>query len=160
MFGAEVVPALFLLVTLFFVSESPRWLLQTGQEPSARRILEKIGGTGFAQTEVSAIQHADSRESGKLIELFGSQFRRPLIIAVALMAFSQLSGINAIMYYSNKIFTTAGVGVKDSFAATTLIGLVNLLFTLVAVALVDKIGRRILLLVGLAAQVIFLDFAA
>lgn len=156
MLGTGVVPAIFLLVTLIFVSESPRWLLQTGQESAARRILEKIGGTAFAQAEVSAIQSADSQESGKLSELFGSRFRRPLIIAVALMAFSQLSGINAIMYYSTKIFTTAGVGVKDSFAATAMIGLVNLLFTLVAVVLVDKAGRRPLLLIGLAAQVIAL----
>ena len=156
MLGAEVVPAIFLLVTLFFVSESPRWLLQTRQEPAARHILEKIGGPAFAQAEVSAIQSADRQESGKLSELFGRRFRRPLIIAIALMAFSQLSGINAIMYYSTKIFTSAGAGVKDSFAATTMIGLVNLLFTLVAVALVDKVGRRHLLLVGLATQVIAL----
>jgi SP family arabinose:H+ symporter-like MFS transporter len=70
------------------------------------------------------------------------------------MAFSQFSGINAIMYYSTKIFTTAGV--KNSFTASTVVGLVNVLFTLVAIALVDKAGRRFLLLVGLVAQVIAL----
>jgi len=75
---------------------------------------------------------------------------------VLLMAFSQFCGINAIMYYSTKIFTTSGVGVKDAFTASAIVGLVNLLFTFVAIALVDKAGRRALLLVGLAAQVIAL----
>ncbi|HEY1790114.1 MAG TPA: MFS transporter, partial [Verrucomicrobiae bacterium] len=88
-----------------------------------------------------------------------ARFRRPLIIAVLLMAFSQFSGINAIMYYSTEIFTTAHVGVKDSFTASTVIGLVNLLFTFVAIALVDKAGRRPLLLTGLTAQVIALGCA-
>jgi SP family arabinose:H+ symporter-like MFS transporter len=78
------------------------------------------------------------------------------VIAVLLMAFSQFSGINAIMYYSTKIFSTAGVGVRDSFTASAWVGLVNLLFTLVAIALVDKAGRRSLLLVGLSAQVVAL----
>jgi SP family arabinose:H+ symporter-like MFS transporter len=92
-----------------------------------------------------------------LLELLRTpRFRRVLTIAVLLMAFSQFSGINAIMYYSTKIFTTAGIGVKDSFTASAVIGLVNLLFTLIAVTLVDKAGRRILLLVGLSAQVIAL----
>ena len=79
-----------------------------------------------------------------------------LLIAGLLMAFSQFSGINAIMYYSTKIFTTAGVGIKDSFTASALIGLVNVLFTFVAIALVDRAGRRRLLLVGLAIQVVAL----
>jgi len=87
---------------------------------------------------------------------FQAGFRRPLFIAVGLMAFSQFSGINAIMYYSTKIFTSAGVGVEDSFTATALVGLVNLLFTFVAIALVDKAGRRGLLLVGLVIQVMAL----
>jgi SP family arabinose:H+ symporter-like MFS transporter len=72
------------------------------------------------------------------------------------MAFSQFSGINAIMYYSTKIFTTAGVGIADSFTASTIIGLVNLVFTFVAIALVDKAGRRPLLLFGLVIQVLAL----
>jgi SP family arabinose:H+ symporter-like MFS transporter len=72
------------------------------------------------------------------------------------MAFSQFSGINAIMYYSTKIFTTAGVGVKDSFDSSVVIGLVNVLFTFVAVGFVDRAGRRALLLIGLAVQVVAL----
>jgi SP family arabinose:H+ symporter-like MFS transporter len=159
MLGAEVVPAVLLLGTLFFAKESPRWLAQAGREPEARQILESVGGAAFAEEELAAVRAVLHEESGRFSELFGSRFRMPLVIAIGLMAFSQFSGINAIMYYSTKIFTTAGVGVKDSFAASTLIGLVNLVFTLVAVALVDKAGRRALLLVGLAGQVAALGTA-
>ena len=157
MLGAEIVPAIFLLAVLFFVPESPRWLAGIGREVEARRMLEDLGGIAHAETELNAVRAAEAREGeGKFAELFQPRFRRPLIIAVLLMTFSQFSGINAIMYYSTKILTTAGVGVKDSFAASALIGLINLFFTFVAMALVDKAGRRPLLLVGLAAQVVAL----
>ena len=157
MLGAEVFPALILLALLFFVKESPRWLLQAGREGEARSILEKIHGPVEAEAEITATKAVLQQSEAGFFELLAdARFRKVLVIAVLLMAFSQFSGINAIMYYSTKIFTTAGVGVKDSFMASTVVGLVNLLFTLVAVALVDKAGRRILLLVGLVAQVIAL----
>jgi SP family arabinose:H+ symporter-like MFS transporter len=156
MLGAEVLPAILLLALLFVVQESPRWLIQTGRESDARRVLEAIGGPAHAQAEIDAVRSVFLQEQGGFMELFDRRFRRPLLIAVLLMAFSQFSGINAIMYYSTKIFTTAGVGVGDSFTASVVVGLVNLLFTFVAIALVDKAGRRILLLVGLALQVIAL----
>jgi MFS transporter, SP family, arabinose:H+ symporter len=157
MLGAEVFPALLLLGLLFFVKESPRWLLQAGREGEARSILEKIHGPVEAEAEITATKAVLQQSEAGFFELLAdARFRKVLVIAVLLMAFSQFSGINAIMYYSTKIFTTAGVGVKDSFMASTVVGLVNLLFTLVAVALVDKAGRRILLLVGLVAQVIAL----
>ena len=156
MLGAEVVPAVFFLALLFFVKESPRWLIQAGREEEGRRILQAIGGIAHAQTEIAAVRSVLQEEEGGFMELFDRRFRRPLLIAVLLMAFSQFSGINAIMYYSTKIFTTAGVGVGNSFTASVIVGLVNLLFTFVAIALVDKAGRRILLLVGLTLQVIAL----
>lgn len=156
MLGAEVLPALFLLALLFVVPESPRWLIQAGREPEGRRTLEQIGGPAHAEAEIQAVRSVLEREEGGFMELFHARFRRPLIIALALMAVSQFSGINAIMYYSTKIFTTAGVGVKDSFTASAVVGLVNLLFTFVAMALVDKAGRRPLLLAGLALQVVAL----
>ena len=160
MFGTEVVPAIFLLAVLFPARESPRWLIQMNQEDDARAILGKMGGPAYADSEIAAVREVLSQEGGSMLELLShARFRRPLIIAALLMAFSQFSGINAIMYYSTEIFTTAHVGVKDAFAASTVVGLVNLLFTFVAIALVDKAGRRPLLLVGLAAQVIALGCA-
>lgn len=160
MLGAEVVPALFFLAVLFPAKESPRWLIQMNREDEARDILESIGGAAYAGDEVAAVREVLKQEDSSMIELLShARFRRPLIIAGLLMAFSQFSGINAIMYYSTDIFTTAHVGVKDAFAATVVVGLVNLLFTFVAIALVDKAGRRPLLLIGLAAQVIALGCA-
>jgi SP family arabinose:H+ symporter-like MFS transporter len=160
MLGAEVLPAAVLVLLLFYVPESPRWLIQMKREPEARDILERIAGSGGADEEIAAAQKVlDQAESSFLELLTHRRFRRPLFIAVLLMIFSQFSGINAIMYYSTKIFATAGIGVKNSFAASAIVGLVNLLFTFIAIALVDKAGRRALLLAGLTAQVMALGIA-
>jgi MFS transporter, SP family, arabinose:H+ symporter len=157
MLAAEAVPAIFLFGLLFYAKESPRWLLQAGRETEAASILESISGTGEAREEIKAVHAALEQEESSFFDLLSqSRFRKPLIIAVLLMAFSQFSGINAIMYYSTKIFTTAGVGVKDSFTASAVVGLVNLLFTFVAIAFIDRAGRRPLLLIGLTAQVVAL----
>jgi len=153
MLAAEVVPALGLLGLLVFAPESPRWLLQAGAEEAARRVWAAVGGAEQASREVAAVRAALGQEEGGLGELFARRFRRPLVIAVLLMLVSQFSGINAIMYYSTKIFTTAGVGVRDSFQASVIVGLVNVLFTFGAIAWVDRAGRRALLLAGLAVQV-------
>lgn len=160
MLGAEVAPAALLLALLFFVPESPRWLIQAGREPEARRILEGVGGPARAEREIAAVRAVLGQEEGRFRELFHARFRRPLIIAAALMAFSQFCGINAIMYYSTKIFMAAGVGVQNAFLASVVVGLVNVLFTFVALAFVDRAGRRPLLLIGLAVQVLALGAVA
>jgi len=152
MMGTEALPALGLFVLLFAVPESPRWLVQARREGEARAILERVAGAAHAEEQIQATRAVAAAEEGRLGELFGRRFRAPLIIAVVLMAVSQFSGINAIMYYSTKIFTTAGVGVKDSFSSSVLVGLVNFLFTFVAIALVDRAGRRPLLIAGLTVQ--------
>ena len=156
MLGAEVAPAGLLLALLFLVPESPRWLLQAGREAEARAVFETLAGPARAQAEIAAVRAAPDPGPGRFRELFHARFRRPLGIAVALMAFSQLCGINAIMYYSTKIFTTAGVGVKDAFMSSVVVGLVNLAFTGVAIAFVDRAGRRTLLIVGMTVQVLAL----
>ena len=153
MFGAEVAPALLLLALLFLAPESPRWLIQAGREEEARRILAGVGGAAHAHQEIGAVREVLAQEEGRFRELFAPRFRVPLLVAVGLMAVSQFSGINAIMYYSTKIFTTAGIGVQDAFLASVIVGLVNVCFTFVALAFVDRAGRRPLLLIGLAVQV-------
>lgn len=156
MLGMEAVPAFLFIGLLFTVPESPRWLAQKGQVEEARTILTKIGGADNAAAELTAIQAAASHEEGRFAELFSSAFRRPLIIAAGLMICSQFCGINAIMYYSTKIFESAGQLKNAAFAASAWVGLINLAFTFVAIALVDKLGRRPLLLIGTLVQTVAL----
>jgi len=156
MLGAELLPSLVFLGLLLTAPESPRWLLGVGREAEARTLLEKLGGPAHAEEEVQAVRASMAQESGGFSELLAGRLRTPLLIAVVLMAVSQFSGINAIMYYSTKIFTSAGVGVADAFGASVVVGLVNLVFTFVAMALVDRAGRRPLLLAGMTLQVIAL----
>ena len=153
MLGMEAVPAVVFMLLLFTVPESPRWLTQKGREEEAREILGKVGGMQHADRELIAIRASMSEEEGRFAELFTRSYFRPLLIAMLLMAFSQFCGINAIIYYSTKIFAAAGAVKNAAFASSVWIGLVNLLFTFVAIALVDKAGRRPLLLVGTAVQV-------
>lgn len=156
MLGLGTVPAVMFLGLLFAVPESPRWLAQKGREDQARGILEQVGGPDHAQRELSAIRDAMSQETGRFSELFQGVFFKPLVIAVVLMACSQFCGINAIMYYSSKIFEAAGGGKNAAFMSSVWVGLINVVFTFVAIALVDKAGRRPLLLIGTAVQTISL----
>ena len=152
MLGMEAVPALAFIGLLFTVPESPRWLAQNGREAEARGILAKVAGAAQADIEMAAIQAAASQEEGRFSEIFSHSYRRPLLIAVLLMMCSQFCGINAIMYYSTKIFESAGSLKNAAFTSSVWIGLINLLFTFVAIAFVDKAGRRPLLLIGTAVQ--------
>lgn len=156
MLGMEVIPALLLIALLLVVRESPRWLIQAGRETEAKEILTSIGGKRFAEEEIAAVQEVLGQEEGRFSELFHARFRRPLFIALLLMLTSQFSGINAIIYYSTKIFSSAGIGVENSFTSSVIVGLVNFLFTFVAIGFVDKTGRRPLLLIGLTVQVVAL----
>lgn len=160
MLGSEAIPAALLLLLLCRSPESPRWLIQKNRVQEARAILAGWMNPAGIDTELSAVRDATAGESGRFRELFEARVRRPLVIAVGLAAIAQLSGINAVMYYSTRIFTTAGVGVANAFNATVVVGLINLVFTLVAVSLMDHAGRRPLLLVGLTAQVVSLTAVA
>jgi len=156
MLGMEVVPAIAFIALLFAVPESPRWLAQNKREDEARDILTKVDGAEHAATEMAAIREAASQEEGRFSELFSGPFRKPLLLAVLLAIFQQFCGINAIMYYSTKIFATAGGGTASAFNSSVWVGLINLLFTFVAIGFVDKAGRRPLLLIGTAVQAIAL----
>jgi MFS transporter, SP family, arabinose:H+ symporter len=156
MLGMEVVPAVLFILLLFTVPESPRWLANKGRDEEARGILTNIGGAGHAQTELANIKAAMTQEEGRFSELLSHAYFRPLLIAVVLMACSQFCGINAIIYYSTKIFESAGAVKNAAFTSSAWIGLVNLLFTFVAIALVDKAGRKPLLLIGTAVQTLAL----
>jgi MFS transporter, SP family, arabinose:H+ symporter len=156
MLAMEAVPAFLFIGLLFTVPESPRWLANHGRESEARIVLGRIGGERHAEREMLAIQSAMRDEEGRFSELFTAHYFKPLLIAVVLMAGSQFCGINAIIYYSTKIFESAGALKNAAFTSTVWVGLVNLLFTFVAIALVDRAGRRPLLLIGTAVQVVAL----
>jgi SP family arabinose:H+ symporter-like MFS transporter len=156
MLGLEAVPALIFIGLLMGVPESPRWLAQKGREAEARAILTRVDSADQAERELAAMRALSGREAGGFAELFHGPFRRPLLIAVGLAACSQFCGINAIIYYSSKIFETAGAGKSAAFTSSVWVGLINFAFTFVAIAFVDWAGRRPLLLIGTAVQCVTL----
>ena len=156
MLAAEAVPALIFLALLVPIPESPRWLIQAGREEEARGTLERIGGPEYAEAEIAAVKEVLQEEEGSFAELFSPTYRLPLGIAVVLMVGSQFSGINVIMYYSTEIFRNATGDTNAAFKCSVWIGLINLIATFVAIAFVDKAGRRPLLLLGNAIQAVAL----
>lgn len=156
MLAAEVLPAVAFIFLLFPIPESPRWLIQAGREEEARAILDRIGGPDYASQEIASVQEVLQQEEGSLADLFTRRYRLPLLIALVLMVGSQFSGINAIMYYSTEIFKNATGDAHAAFKSSVWIGLINLLATFIAILLVDKAGRKPLLLIGNAIQVIAL----
>lgn len=156
MLGMEVVPALLFVALLLAVPESPRWLAQQGQIAEARVILQRIAGPDHAANELDAIRATTHREEARFRDFLAASAFRPLVLAVVLMAASQFCGINAIMYYSTKIFEAAGSAKTSAFTSSVWVGLINLLFTFVAIGLVDRLGRRPLLLIGTAVQALAL----
>ena len=156
MLGSETVPAVIFLVLLFLVPESPRWLVKNKREKEAFSILEKVNGTVRAKQVLEEIKLALTLESGTIRELFKPGLRVALIVGVVLALFSQITGINAIIYYAPEIFKSVGFATDSAFTQTIFIGLVNTLFTFVALWLIDKAGRKTLLLWGVSGMVICL----
>jgi len=149
MFASECAPALVLLVGLCFIPESPRWLLKSGYVERASDILTKIGGPSHAQQEMKEIEGALSIEDASLKQLFKPGFRRALIIGVMIMIFSQITGMNAIYMYTPKLLLAVGFASKQSaLLAMVIVGVVNFATTIIAVCILDKVGRRILMLLA------------
>ena len=148
MLGTSVVPALLFLFLLLFVPESPRWLTIKGDEPGALRVLRKIVTNEEAQKEISDIKINLQRETGGFDILFKGGFKLAMIIGVSLAFLTQVSGINVIIYYGPKILEEAGLPIADALSSQIVIGLVIVLFTLIAIWKIDKLGRKPLLLAG------------
>ncbi|WP_339208660.1 sugar porter family MFS transporter [Paenibacillus sp. FSL K6-3182] len=156
MFGVGAIPGLLFLILLFFVPESPRWLIKQRRAAAALPILLRIHGEELAKKEVIDIKHSFEQESGSIRQLFSPGLRIALIVGVGLAVLQQVTGINAVMYYAPEIFKATGAGTNASLIQTILVGFINLLFTLVALWLIDKVGRKALLLVGSASMTICL----
>ena len=157
MFGLAAIPALILLIGLFFVPESPRWLMSRSQDDQARAVLQRIRESGDVSAELAEIKADLSLQEGGWRELLNVSLRRPLIIGIGLAAFQQFTGINTVIYYAPTIFQLAGLrSASAAILATVGVGLVNVLLTIVALRLLDRVGRRPLLLWGLVGMVISL----
>jgi MFS family permease len=162
MLGVEAIPAIIYFVALFAVPRSPRWLIQRlNLVKVAEKILIKIGGKEYAQLTIEEIQRgiAKKEAKGSFSDLFSSRMKTIMIIALGIAFFQQITGINAIFYYAPTIFEQAGGSTDSSFLQAIVVGLTNLVFTLVAIRLIDKLGRKPLLIIGTAAMTIALSMA-
>ena len=148
MLGTSAIPAILFLLLLQIVPESPRWLTIQNRETEALTILHKIVDDEEAQKEMNDIKSNLARESGGLSIVFKGSFRLPMLIGISLAFLTQISGINAIIYYGPGILEKAGLPIADALGSQVIIGLVNVLFTLIAIWKIDQLGRRPLLIAG------------
>jgi SP family arabinose:H+ symporter-like MFS transporter len=152
MFASLALPSLLFGGFMAVLPESPRWLMKSGRREAARVILERIGGAANAERELREIEGALRQEEGRWAELFGGGYGRALLVGSLLAVFSQLSGINAIMYYGPEVFKAGGAGQDAAFVQTVTVGAINVVFTFVAIGFVDRAGRKPLLAIGTAVQ--------
>jgi sugar porter (SP) family MFS transporter len=147
-FGVAIVPSVIFLVMLYGIPRSSRWLVTTNQTDEARQVLEMMGSPDPKAELQEIIDSIHLERGAKQEPLFGGKYNRMIFLAVSIGLFNQLSGINAILYYSNYIFASAGFSSSSAALQTVGVGLVNLLATFLGMSLIDKLGRKTLLLIG------------
>ena len=154
MLGVEAIPAIVYFLALFAVPESPRWLVMNDREDEALGIMERVSDAGQARAGLEAVREAldaeASAETAGFRELFQPALRLVLTIGVAVAILQQITGINSVFFYAPMIFEQSGIGTDASFLQAVLVGLVNLVFTVLAILTIDRLGRRPLLAFGLA----------
>jgi len=155
-FAVATAPAVLLFALLFTIPQSPRWLALKGRLDDARHVLTRIG-VADVPLELAQITGASTAGDGRLS---WSRHRKPLLLAVAIAGFNQLSGINAILYYLNDIFAAAGFTRVSADQQSVIIGATNLAFTTLALTVIDRVGRKTLLLIGSVGLIIALTGAA
>ncbi len=146
--GVAAAPAVLFLLMLFLIPRSPRWLAQKGRIPEARQVLQLIGEENVESELKAMTTAADLVQAQGQEPLFSWKFRLPIFLAISIGMFNQFSGINAILYYLNDIFARAGFSKVSGDLQAVAIGGTNLLFTTLAMSIIDKVGRKPLLLIG------------
>jgi MFS transporter, SP family, arabinose:H+ symporter len=147
-FGVAIIPSGLFLIMLYGIPRSSRWLVTTNQTDEARKVLEMMGSPN-SEAELREIIDSIHLERGAKQEpLFNGRYNRPILLAISVGLFNQLSGINAILYYSNYIFASAGFSSSSAALQTVGVGLVNLIATFFGMSLIDRLGRKTLLLIG------------
>lgn len=157
MFLAEGIPTIVFFALLFFVARSPRWLVKNNNIDEARKVLKSIDPENFSEKLLDEIKLSINSE---VVENFKYLFRKPylklIIIGVIVGMFNQFTGINVVMYYSSNIFISAGFSSNSALAQSAMIGAINFIFTIIAMVLIDKIGRKFMLLFGAIGMSFFL----
>ena len=148
MFGSESLPALALLLLMFLVPATPRWLIKQGRREEAFAILKRIGGEKHAEAERKEIETTVAHESASLRQLLRPKMRMVLFMGITLAVLQQVTGINVFLYYAPEIFKKLGAGTDAALFQTIIVGAVNMVFTLIAIWTVDKLGRKPLMIVG------------
>ncbi|MBI66194.1 MAG: arabinose-proton symporter [Candidatus Marinimicrobia bacterium] len=152
MLATESIPSITFLFGLIFIPESPRWLMKNGDEKGALRILNIVSDKNNAVKELGEIKESLSRKKASIKELLHPSLRKVLIVGILFSLLAHLTGIDTIIYYGPIIFLESGFQTNDAFLASVIIGITNLVFTILGMLMVDKFGRRILLLVGMAGM--------
>lgn len=156
MLGMGVIPAMLFLICLFFIPESPRWLLMMHRDEKAKKLLGKVNDPETALVEARNISASFIHEKKDFKELLSPVYRTALVIGLLLPFLSQLSGINAVIYYGPRILDEAGFTLGNAFGGQVTIGLINVFFTFVAIFTVDKWGRKPLLYLGVSLAIVAL----
>jgi SP family arabinose:H+ symporter-like MFS transporter len=158
MLGIEAIPALIYFLCLSIVPESPRWLMMKGRVQEASVILKRALGEQNAETEIQQINRniglEQNKTKGAFMDLLKPSMRLVMIVGISIAILQQITGINAVFFYAPMIFEQTGLGTDASFMQAILVGVTNVVFTLIAIALIDKIGRKSLLVVGVGGIII------
>ncbi len=154
MLGIELLPAVLYFILMFFVPRSPRWLMMKSKEAEATDVLNRLHGEAFATTEFAAIKNSLAAEKNKekvsIKELFHKSLSFVMLIGLVVGILQQITGINAIFFYATSIFEQTGIGTNAAFAQSVIVGIINVVFTILVMVLIDRMGRRPLLLIGIA----------
>jgi sugar porter (SP) family MFS transporter len=149
MLGLGALPGLALAIGMLFVPHTPRWLVQAGREEEARKVLHRSRSDDDVDEEIDQIKGVVEEHRGaSLRRLFGSRMRQLLFVGLALAIFQQLIGVNTVIYYSATILKYTGISNTQSIGEALFVGITNVVFTIVAILLLDRVGRRVLLLTG------------